>query len=433
MKLNFPRCFVLVFLVYYNSLSVFSQEIDSTISSQPEIVLGCEQEDIKDLFGKKDKTDKPSKKRMLLILPNIASNPTNGLLIGVGGVYAKYFGPQQTTRVSTIGFTAAITSKQQVLTFIKSNIFTPNDKFFLQGDWRYYIYNTPTWGLGTNAPDTISLDNQWVWNYAKTGESEGAYNMAYNYIKIHETINYSVRTNYYIGIGYHLDSFSKIKDELLNLDTLPAQLTPHYIYSKAHNFDETAYKLSGLSINFIYDSRDNLINPYKGQYININYRYNPTFLGSNQNSSSLMLEYRTYISLSKRSARHILGFWAMGKFLLTGSQPYLTLMANGEDPKARSGRAYIAGRYRGENFLYGEIEYRFPLSKCSQIIGGVVFVNATTSTNSLQNVHLFDYVRPGVGLGLRIMINKKFRTNISLDYGTGHNSNGFYFSGTETF
>ena len=64
--------------------------------------------------------------------------------------------------------------------------------------------------------------------------------------------------------------------------------------------------------------------------------------------------------------------------------------------------------------MYGEIEYRFPISKCTQILGGVVFVNATTASNSYRDIKLFDYVMPGFGIGLRVMINATSRTNLNL-------------------
>jgi hypothetical protein len=108
-------------------------------------------------------------------------------------------------------------------------------------------------------------------------------------------------------------------------------------------------------------------------------------------------------------------------------------MALGEDQRARSGRGYIGGRFRGEDLVYGEIEYRFPLLPCSEILGGVLFVNATTASNQSRDVGLFEYIKPGVGFGLRIMMNKYFRTNINLDFAFGSNSQGLYFSGTETF
>jgi outer membrane protein assembly factor BamA len=392
----------------------------------------CVEKDIRDLFKGEGKRKK-ERKSMLLVLPNVSSNPANGLLIGVAGTAGFYLGPRESTKVSSTGFNMAFTTKNQFLSFIKSNVYTKDDRFFLQGDWRFFVYNAPTWGLGTNAPDTIETDNNFIWQGAPVDETGGGFQMAYNYLKFHEIVNYEVGVHKYIGLGYHLDYYYNIQDRSLQLDTLPLQLTPHYLYSRLYEFNTSKYLLSGISLNFIYDSRDNLINPYTGHYVHAQYRYNPTFLGSDENSSSLWLEYRTYLSLSENKPRHLIGFWFFGSIQVSGRQPYLTLMALGEDQRARSGRGYIAGRYRGEDLLYSEIEYRFPISKCSGILGGVLFVNATTASSDARNVSLFDYVKPGAGAGIRIMLNKDFRTNINMDFGVGSQSQGFYFSGTETF
>ena len=51
------------------------------------------------------------------------------------------------------------------------------------------------------------------------------------------------------------------------------------------------------------------------------------------------------------------------------------------------------------------------------------------SSNSQSGVKLFQYVRPAVGFGLRLMVNKHFRTNINIDFAIGKESKGFYFSG----
>ena len=210
-------------------------------------------------------------------------------------------------------------------------------------------------------------------------------------------------------------------------------MTPHYVYSKKYGFDTARYILSGLSLNLVYDSRDNMINPYKGIYANINYRYNFNLLGSNEDASNLWVEFRTYVRLSKKTPRHLVGFWVFGDFNISGHMPYLTLPALGEDQRARSGRGYTNGRFRGKNLVYGEAEWRFPISQCSKILGGVVFVNATTTDNPARNVALFQYIQPAVGFGIRIMINKYFRTNINLDFAIGSKTKGFYFSGQETF
>jgi hypothetical protein len=406
----------------------------------------CQPQDLGDVFRKlfaKNKEKKPREPKQFsyLILPNISSNPANGFLLGIGGTLAWYLGPRETTRISLVAFSAAVTTEQQFISFVKTNIYTKENVFFLQGDWRYYHYRLPTYGLGTNSPpDSMDYQGNSGWLGIVTQGLQGAYPMLYDYVKFHETVSRKVFEDFYLGIGYHLDFFWNISDESLSLE-YPPVLTPHWGYSRKYDFDTTRYVLSGLGLNLVYDSRDNLINPYKGFFVNVNYRFNQTWLGSDQNSSTLWAEFRTYVGLSRKTPRHLIGFWLFGDFQVTGYRPYLTLMATGEDQKARSGRGYIAGRFRGEHMVYGEVEYRFPISQCSGVIGGVVFVNATTTSNlarenetvGVQPVRLFQYVMPSIGFGIRIMINKYTRLNLNLDFGIGVNSNGFYFSGTETF
>lgn len=393
----------------------------------------CEQKQIGDLFRKKDKPPKPPKDFMALILPNVSSNPSNGLLLGVGGAISWYMGPQKTTRVSTGPFTIAYTSKKQLITFMKPNIYLKDNKYFFQADWRFYIYSQPTYGLGTNAPESGGLPSEFHWQGEGGSDDSVAFPMNFNYVKLHQIANKKIRENFYAGIGYHFDYYYAIEDEDLDLDTTPQLLTPHYAYSTIYEFDTTEYILSGLSANLLYDSRDNMINPYKGIYANLSYRYNLNILGSGQDASNLWLEFRYFKSLSQKKPRNVLAFWLFGDFSISGHMPYLTLPALGEDQRARSGRGYTNGRYRGKNLVYGEAEWRFPISPCSQILGGVIFVNATTTDNPDRNVALFEYIQPAVGFGLRFMVNKNFRTNINLDFAIGRETSGFYFSGQETF
>jgi outer membrane protein assembly factor BamA len=398
-------------------------------------VKKCQQKAIGDLLRKKEKAPKPPKKFLALVLPNISSNPTNGFLLGVGGSFGWYMGPKETTKVSSAPFTVAVTSKSQLITFVKHNIYTSGNQFFLQGDWKYYIYSQPTYGLGTNSPDTVGIPSSFDWMGEGTSTDSVFFPMKFNYLKIHEIVNKKVVGEFYAGVGYHMDYYYTIKDEYYHAatDTTTEIMTPHSYYSYTNNFNPTEYMVSGISANFLYDSRDNQINPYKGYYANINYRINPTFLGSSQFSSTLWLEFRTYIGLSKKTPRHLIGFWAFGDFLTSGKLPYLVLPSLGEDQRARSGRGYTNGRYRGDNIVYGEVEYRFPIWPCSNIIGGVLFVNAVTTSCKAKDIALFEYIRPAVGFGIRVMVNKYFRTNINLDYAIGMKSQGFYFSGQETF
>jgi hypothetical protein len=441
MKQFLPLQLGLAAVLFFTS-AIFAQTKDTVkVSGTPSDTLAapavqekkCEQKAIGDLFRKKDKAPKPPKKFMALILPNISSNPSNGFLLGIGGTFGWYMGPRETTRVSSAPFTVAVTSKKQLITFVKSNVYTKKNEFFLQGDWRFYIYSQPTYGLGSNSPDTGNLPNEVHWEGQGGSTDSVSFPMKYNYVKFSEIVNKKILENFYAGIGYHFDYYYVINDERLHLDSTPQLITPHYVYSKRYSYDTTQYMLSGLSANVVYDSRDNQANPYKGIYANINYRYNFKFLGSDQDASELWAEFRTYVGLSKKKARNLIAFWAFGDFNLSGHLPYMTLPSLGGDQRARSGRGYVNGRYRGKDLVYGEVEWRFPIWPCSNIIGGVIFVNATTADNPDRNIALFQYIQPAVGFGIRVMVNKYFRTNINLDFAIGNKSQGFYFSGQETF
>jgi hypothetical protein len=425
--------FILLFVNYFAFRSGAQSSPDTTRINKPGKNTDCRQGEIWDLVRKKDKPPKPVKKFSALVYPKISYNPTNGFLFGAGGIFGWNFDPQATTKISGGIFTIAYTTKNQLIAYFKSNTYTANNRFYLQGDWRFYLYSQPDFGLGTNAPDTSGIPTTDQWMRADTRGYDGAFPMKFNYLKLDEIVNYKILDDFYIGLGYHLDYYYSIRDQLLNVDTVPNQVTPHYVYSKKYGFDTSHYALTGISLNIVYDSRDNLINPYKGIYATINYRNNFKFMGSSQNSSSLWTEFRTYIRLSEKKPRHLVAFWLFGDFVLTGHVPYLTLPFIGEDQRTRSGRGYVNSRFRGENLVYGEVEYRFPISPCTQILGGVLFVNATTASNHERNVGLFQYVQPAVGIGLRLMINKNFRTNVNFDFAIGSKSQGFYFDGQETF
>jgi len=262
--------------------------------------------------------------------------------------------------------------------------------------------------------------------------------MEYNLIRFHETVMKRIGDGrFFVGLGYHLDYHYDIKDNLLDLDTNPPVITSHYAYSINYGFDPKRYFLSSISLNGLYDSRDNPVFPTSGRYAYIFLRMNPEFLGSTRNSTLLWLEYRDYFNLSKKRPRHLIGIWTYGNFVTSGHVPYMDLPAVGWDQFGKSGRAYTQGRFRGEDLIYFETEYRFPIpiiKKYPDLLGGVAFVNATTATNRDADIDLFDYLDPGYGIGLRVMVVKKSKACITLDYAWGkYGAQGFWFGMNETF
>lgn len=387
---------------------------------------GYQQEDIKDwLFQVGWVKKKPEKKNFLLIIPVVASNPTAGFIYGAGLTYA-FQTPATDTHVSTLTSNATYSTKSLLNLNIKSNLFVMGGRLVLNGDWRYLQNTETTYGLGTARYNSgyIGLNG-----YVTSTDSLGQ-PLEYTQVRVHEVASWELLPAFFAGIGLHYDRYYDITDaELTAKDT---SRSFQYQYSLKHGFNPLQYTTMGFSLNFLLDSRDNQIDAYKGSYANVNYRINLTALGSAKNSGLLLTEYRSYLSLD-RQHRNILGFWYYGNFVVGGEAPYLLLPALGYDQRQRTGRGYTFGRFRGEDLVYGETEYRFPISPHTGILGGDLFLNCTSTSDKDNHIDLLEYLRPAYGGGLRLMMDKRSRVRIEVDAGVAGKSVGLYFGAQETF
>ncbi|MFM2286594.1 MAG: hypothetical protein RLZZ543_2091, partial [Bacteroidota bacterium] len=359
--------------------------------------------------------------------------PANGYILGGGVSLTSLLGDTSSTHISSGLFNFLITSKKQIIYNLRSNIYSRDDKWILQGDWRFLLFSQKTYGLGIY--DVNSYDNTFYLNSDISGNGNVPEEepMRYNYIRFYESVNRKIAKNLYWGLGVNIDVHSHIRDNILDTSLTHTKITNHYHYSIKNGFSPFYYSTSGLIMNLIYDTRDNSINTFKGEYAQLSFRSNHTFLGSSENSTSLFYDFRKYYQLSPDKRGHILAFWLWGQFLIAGKIPYLALPSITWDTYNRSGRGYIQGRFRGENMVYLESEYRFPISK-SGLIGGVLFLNTTSASCTSSKQKLFTSIAPGYGAGIRIKFDKETRTNMVVDVGIGRfHSSGIYFNLQETF
>jgi len=365
----------------------------------------------------------------LSILPVVGYSPANGFVVGGAVSVTEYHGDPKNTRLSSALLNASFTTKKQILLNLRFDYFTSQNKWYISGDNRLLFFAQPTYGLGI-----YGLNNQ-TYHFSVNGgdvtRTDSAQDMRFNYIRLYETFSRRIYKKWYAGVGLMFDIDFDIKDQDLSLDS-PQHLTSNYVYSKSFGFDTAHYSANGLQFQVIHDSRDNPINAYKGTYLNLAFRVNPIAFGSTQSSTMLYYDWRSYIGVSKRIPRNLIAFWLWGVLTTSGHLPYLANPAITWDTYNRSGRGYVQGRFRGNNMIYEEAEFRYRISK-NGLFGGVVFANFTTASNPLTKQQVFDSVAPGYGFGLRIMMNKKDRTNIAVDYGIGNGFSGVYFNIREAF
>jgi hypothetical protein len=370
--------------------------------------------------------------------PVIVYSPETELGIGLAGMMGVYLGDPETTTISNLNATALYTTLNQVMLLLKSTVMASGDEWVLEGDWRLFLFNQDTYGLGTGTPMVQTGFS--IGGLGNTAAIPGAQPMDFDFIRLYETVLKRVVGRLYLGAGYRFDRFYDIRDKLLDLAATPPVVTSHYAYSRYFGFDPGVYNLSGVSLDALYDSRDSTINPYRGVFARLSYVMNPTWLGSDQASTQGLAEFRTYIGLSDEVPRNILALWAMVRGQVSGHLPYMSLPATGWDWRGPSGRGYIQGRFRGTAEAYAEAEWRFRITR-NGLLGGVVFLNAQTfSTPQIDvspyqqaKVNLFEYVKPAGGFGLRFMFNGESRTNFNVDIASGDHSVGIWLGAGEIF
>lgn len=405
------------FLIIFLHYSVIAQKANDSLKQ-------CPEKSLPELFKKKDSIHilKPIKNSFFLIIPIIGSQPATGFSYGAVAQYT-FKGKTADDKYSSINLGATHTEKKQLLINVKNSVMLKSNKIFLSGDWRFYIFSQANYGLGSDIIPRRSEDKDFDLNTLKEP-------MDYNYLKFHQTASWEFKDNYYVGGGVHLDWYTTITDN--TLDITNGQLTNHYNYSKKYDFDENEYFVNGVSLNLLYDTRDNQINTNRGMFANINYRFNPALSKNQYASTILFMEYRYFMPLSKYNKQHVFCIWATGQFVTSGTVPYLNLPSIGWDQRSRSGKGYVQGLLRGQKLVYLETEYRFPIS-CNNLISGTVFGNLTSASDKDRDIHIFQYFQPAVGVGLRVLIDKATRTNLVMNYAWGRHSKAFYLNAGETF
>jgi hypothetical protein len=340
------------------------------------------------------------------LLPFTSYVPGGGKALVTSTAVNFYLGDRKTTYLSTVTFTPYFNFKGRYGLPIHSVFWLKDNTFVIVGNTNFLVYPQDTWGLGGGQPenDKVLVD--------------------YSYVRFYQSVLKRIKPYLYVGLGYNLDYYINVNTGTAE----PLSDFTNYPYGTAQN----SYPISaGLSAALLYDTRQNFYNPIPGSYINLVYRHNAEFMGSNDNAQSFYVDLRKYISLANGGPqKNLFAFWGYYWTTLTAGTPYLALPAIGMDPNNRSGRGIEQNRYRGEGLIYFETEYRRDITR-NGLIGFVLFANVNSA--SQPNSHDFSYWNPAAGTGLRFKFDKKSGRNICLDYGVSKGYSDFTLALDEAF
>jgi len=337
-----------------------------------------------------------TEKKGLFFLPLIYYTPDTRWAFGGAGVYYFKIPPKDSlekeTRTSFVQFLADYTQNKQTDVWATWNIFTRNENFLLKGDIRFRNFPDRFYGIGNNT--------------SKANEERYAYNL----MQIKAMFLKQIKHDFFVGFDYEFEKeygFKYTTGGVLESSSI------------------TGYKGgigSALGLVAVIDTRDNIINAYKGSLAEVSSYFFTPILGSSFNFVNINGTYQKYWQIKPKN---IIAFQTKAKFTF-GDVPFLDMsMLGGEDIL----RGYPKNRFRDKNFLASQVEYRFPLV---WRLGLTTFAGVGDIFNKASDLR-FKTLKYSVGTGLRFVINPAERLNIRFDYAYGREGGQYYISVAEAF
>jgi hypothetical protein len=347
------------------------------------------------------------------ITPLIASKPSVGVKVGAGVDVEFLLGDRATTRFSTLTTSLAVSTRKQISVVENVRLVGGNNRWMVVGQNHYAGSASDNVTLGTSSAADLAPEVRY-------------YSMQFN-----NTVYARIGASLYVGA--ELSFVRQMQIEPFPADSPDWETSPFYSYSVEHGFDLDRQTAAGPGLTVLFDNRDNQNDAIRGWYGLASYRVHfDGFLGGDSTWQEVTLDLRTYRSLSA-DKRHKLAFWGLGDFVTTGTAPYLSLPGSSGDELGRSARGYAEGRFRGEQLLSAEVEYRGLLTR-NGLLGLTGFVNLTTAGSAATGERLFDSVAAGGGLGLRLLVHKLSRSNFCVDVGWGRDGSiGLYLGFRDAF
>ena len=179
---------------------------------------------------------------------------------------------------------------------------------------------------------------------------------------------------------------------------------------------------NGLQLLTLYDTRDAVYYPTKGDKIRLRWINYPEWFGNEVEANKILSEYDKYFPM--RDGTDVIAARFSGKFGLGNIAFEQQVTIGGEDI-----RGYSEGKYRGDGLMALQCEYRYNFNKKMGLVGfaGVATIYGSATPD-------FDWkLYPGAGVGYRYRAFKTEKFNVGLDAAVGKGDWGIYFRIGEAF
>ncbi len=323
----------------------------------------------------------------MLVGPSYSAATSVGLGITASGLYS-WNREDRTLPKSNVSVFANVSLTGMFAVGLRGNNFLPHDKYRMNYQLTFHSYPGDFWGIGYQ------------------NGSNDANKSEYQRIKIQFKPDFLFRLGKTVFLGPVVDvqwtnSFGFDKDYLLN------------------GADKSVVS-AGAGINFTYDSRDFVLNAFRGNYFRFEQMFYPSGFGNEYAFSYTDLTYCAYQRVWKG------GILAgeLHTLFNYGDVPWTMLAQVGVLGRMRG---YYEGRYRDRNIMEGQLELRQHIKGRSGI---AVWVGLANVFRNFDHIY-FDEILPNYGIGYRWEFKK--RVNIRFDLGFTKDSPNFTFNINEAF
>ena len=353
------------------------------------------------LAAQTDSTKSPNRLKVIG-LPVVFYSPDTKFGGGAGGLLTFNFKSDSIgARRSSVTVGAVYTQLNQLLLYFPFQLFPKNQAYWVSGEVGYFRYVFNFFGTG-NVENPI---------YTEKYKTDAKYIEKYSATFPRIRLNFAkkIKPNLFLGVRYAFDDFTFTRKDS----------TAVLIQNKLTGTN--GGRVSGIGLQTNYDSRNVLFFPTKGWVAEAFVYTEGGYSGSDFSYQRVSADVSHYMSFGK----NVLALNAV-TVLSTGDVPFHQMPVIGGTKRMRG---YFEGKYRDNNLLILQGEYRFPLYKR---FGGVAFGGLGQVSDKVANI-ASSPIRYNFGAGLRFTLDAAQHINIRADYGIGYKSSGFYLTVGEAF
>jgi len=336
---------------------------------------------------------KVREKSRIIFSPIVYYTPETRFAYGAAGSYIfRLSKDRPNDRPSSLSPIAVYTQEKQFYAQMKSLVYLKNERYQIELNLKLQDYPDKFFGIGN--------DNTLEDKESYTSRSVSAM----------FTILRKVKEGLHLGVQYHYArwNISEFKPGgLLENQDIPG------------NREGT---IAGLGFMLNLDTRDNIFAPTRGEWIEFGARFYNEILGSDFNYSNFKLNIRKYVPVF---SSHIVA----AQLILQeqgGTVPFTEMARIGGSYLMRG---YYDGRFRDQKMAVLQLEYRVPLF---WRLGVVAFAGVGNVAGTWGEMDLSGMKR-SLGFGFRYLFDRKEKIYVRMDFGFGHDENGFYLSIFEAF